>query len=237
MNESTYRAVRASCLVGSTAALVALSGFTMGLETALQRHLVPQAEQVVAQASSTLALSDTAIRSWQEEGVEELKETRKATADLHDLIGHTDESLNGRHVNGKYAGGGILGQIRRTVEIVNGDTLPAVDSMVGASTLAIRRAGDSTDRVLAAAGDSAAQVGPLLVALKGRVEDPEFDSILANAGASMDNLREMTASGAHAIKTTDDLVTKEAQIILAPVSKVKAIALFALRGLGRFLGY
>lgn len=195
------RAARTVALLILMAAASAMCIEIAWLADALRTDLMPQAEAVVAKADVTLNHSNIALSSWQEQAVGELRETRKATADLHDLLIHTDISLNGRHGDG-----GVLGEL-------HADTLPRIYNLLDSSDGAVldldrtlNRIGDSTDTVVS-------QTGTLVVALTARVNDPQYDSILANAAASMANLKDTTSQGL--IVATD--VRKVADEWAAPV--------------------
>jgi hypothetical protein len=183
MTEADYRYVKAIFLAGSLASIVGVSIGTTELEEALRNDLVPQAQAVVQKASTTLDKGNAILAVQQDYWAQELKETRKATADLHDLLIHTDISLNGRHGDG-----GILGD-------VHANLLPRLDNTLDASTSAIRDFSDESSLLLSRSAESAQKVGPLIEALTVRIEDPRYDTILANAAQSMQNLTGMTADG------------------------------------------
>jgi hypothetical protein len=219
------RAARTVALLIFLAAATAMCLQIMWLARGLRIDLIPKAQAVVQQASTTLDNSNVALKSWQQKADDELRETKKATADLHDLLIHTDISLNGRHGDG-----GILGDL-------HAHFIPRADDLLVSSNLVALRLAANVDRVGDSTGEVVSKAGSLVVALTARVQDPQYDAILANAAQSMSNLTAATESAAHSLKTADEVVTKEAQIILAPASKVKVAILFVLTALGKFFGY
>ena len=219
------RTVRTIALLILMAAATAMCLQIAWLAHNLNSELIPQAKNVVAKASTTLDNSNKALNVEQDKWNAELQETQKATKDFKDFIGRTDFMLNG-----KLGKGGILGGARD-------DLIPHLVAVLDASNVAIihtaadvDRIGDSTDAVVS-------KVGKAVDALNVRIEDPQYNEILANADQSMRNLTAATGSAAHSLKTADEVVSKEAAIILAPVSKIKVAVMFALQGAGRFFGF
>jgi hypothetical protein len=176
-------------------------------------RLIPRAEAVVQQASATLDRSNATLQVEQDRWDAELRETKKATAAFKDLLDHTDVMLNGKHFDGT---SGILADIKKTVETINGNTLVNLDAVVDHSDAAIRRLSNSSDSLLRDADASTAKVGPLLIALTDKVNDPDFDAIITNANKSMANIVGITGDTKQITGDTAAFVHRE----LAPVKGV-----------------
>ena len=220
------RTVRTIALLILMAAATAMCLQIAWLARGLRIDLIPQAQAVVQKANVTLDNGNAAIKVQEGYWNAELQETRKATADLHDVIIHTDIALNGRHGDT-----GILGDIHATF-------IPHLVAVLDASNVAIihtaatvDRIGDSTDAVVS-------KVGKAVDALNVRIEDPQYNEILANADQSMRKpYSGYWQRGAQSLKTADEVVSKEAAIILAPVSKIKVAVMFALQGAGEIFWF
>lgn len=179
-SDRTVRTIALLFLMASASAMCIEVGW---LARALRFDLIPKAQAVVDQASTTLTHSNAALTSWQAQTASELSETRKATADLHDLIVHTDISLNGRH-----EGEGILGEIHANI-------IPHLVAVLDSSNAAVLVASDGIRRVSLSTDVVVEKTGPLVDALRLRVADPQYDAILASAAASMENIKQTTAHG------------------------------------------
>lgn len=195
------RTVRTIALLILMAAATAMCLEIAFLAQDMRLQLVPQAEEVVAQASTTVTKADAAVVVQESYWNEELSETKKATSDLHDLLIHTDISLNGRHGDG-----GILGDVHAQI-------IPRVASTLDTGNAVLRDVDVRSGAVLDSANISVSRLVPLEDALTKRVADPQYDAILADAAASMHNLTGMTADGKHIGDDTAAFVHRE----LAPV--------------------
>lgn len=195
------RCARTIALLILMAAATAMCLEISFLARAMRLELIPQAQAVVAKADLTLTNSNTAIRVEESHWDEELRETRKATADIHDLIIHTDIALNGRHGDA-----GILGEIHANL-------LPHMVSVLDSSNTAVIRVAANVDRIGGTTDAAVQKIIPLVDALTGRVQDPRYDAILSNAAESMQNLTGMTADGKRITSDTSAFVHRE----LAPV--------------------
>ena len=153
------------------------------LARGLRVDLVPKAQAVVQQASTTLDNSNQALKVEQDHWDAELQETRKATARAVDFIGHVDVMLNGTHFDGS---GGILGELHANI-------LPHLDSVVGDTDVAIRSGTRALDRASDDTTLALQGVPPVLQALTARVNDPHWDELLKNADLSMQSIRDTTA--------------------------------------------
>ena len=67
--------------------------------------------------------------------------------------------------------------------------------------------------------------------------DPALRETLTGVRDSAYSLAAATASGAHAMDTTDKFITKEAEQILAPPRKAAIVIYFVLKGAGKFFGF
>ena len=175
------------------------------LARGLRFDLIPQAQAVVQKASTTIDNGNAAIRVQESYWSAELQETRKATADLHDLIIHTDLSLNGRH-----EGEGILGEVHANI-------IPHLVAVLDASNTAIIHVAADVDRVGGSTDAVVGKVGKTVDALNVRIEDPTYNEILANASQSMKNLNQMSADGTKMTGDAAAFLHRE----LAPVRGVK----------------
>ncbi len=183
----------------------------------LRLQLIPQAQAVVKKADTTLDSSNTALLVEQAHWDAELRETRKATADIHDLIIHTDVSLNGRHGDS-----GILGDLHANV-------VPRVVAILQDSDTAAVHVAAAVDRTGAATDVAVGKVGPLLDALTARVSDPSYDRILADAAESMHNLAGMTADGKQMTADSAAFVHRELAPVKGAWNSIKAF-LFEIAG-------
>jgi hypothetical protein len=76
-----------------------------------------------------------------------------------------------------------------------------------------------------------------LQAATADLSDPALKQSLAHIGEASENLAFATKEASGAMKDVHQATTYEVKQIMAPISKAKAISLFAVRLLGRFLGY
>ena len=185
MNEGQYRLFKAIWL--------AVMGISLVLFLALlQRHLDNYGARVAkASENGSVALQSLAngtlagVAAEQKHLDMQLQETRKATADIHDLIIHTDINLNGKK--------GVLTQI-------NANILPDMASVLGDTDRSVRDFSRDSHVVLAGLDHGVVGVVSLEEALTARVNDPAYDKILADASESMHNLTG-TTDEAHGIAT------------------------------------
>src|ERR1700690_4433356 len=126
MNEGQYRLFKAIWLT--------VMGISLVLFLALlQRHLDNSGAKV-AKASENIAVSTQSLATGTLEGIAaeqkhldmQLQETRKVTADIHDLVIHTDLNLNGKK--------GVLTQI-------NANIIPSVVDILGTTNRTIADTG------------------------------------------------------------------------------------------------
>ena len=200
MTESRYRLFKAVwlCALGITIALLAQPA-----EDLLRELKADSAKSSTALQSAATSLADVKTlvqneaKANQDHLDAEFKETKKATADIHDLIIHTDVSLNG-----KRGDGGILGDIHANIA-------PRVARMVDDSDTAIVHASRAVDLASLDSQMALSRVPPLLDALTVRIQDPRYDEILANAATSMQNLAGMTADGKQMTADTAAFVHRE----------------------------
>jgi hypothetical protein len=150
MNENQYREFKACWLV----ALIILLGF-------LQKDIHADAMRV-AKSSESLAMSVQALTSGTLTGIAseqahldaQLQETRKTTADIHDLVIHTDLNLNGKK--------GALTQL-------NANILPNVVAVLGSTDSAVRGIGHDSHVVLGSVDSDVRGILPLENALTEEV--------------------------------------------------------------------
>jgi hypothetical protein len=76
-----------------------------------------------------------------------------------------------------------------------------------------------------------------LQAATADLSDPALKQTIAHAGEASENLAVATKEASASMKDVHQATTYEVKQLMAPVSKAKAISLFAVRLIGRFLGY
>lgn len=191
------RAARTIALLILMAAATAMCLEVAFLAQDMRLQIVPRAVAVVAQASTAVDKANAAVAVQESYWNAELRETKKATADLHDLLIHTDISLNGRHGDG-----GILGDVHAQV-------IPRVASTLDSANAVLSDVGRRSGVVLDSANLSVHGLVSLEDALTKCIADPRYDAILADAAESMHNLTGMTADGKHIGDDTAAFVHRE----------------------------
>jgi hypothetical protein len=111
--------------------------------------------------------------------------------------------------------------------------LPRVGTDLDALRIVLAGTAHSVDLLGDIAGDARGAVQALTV----RIKDPRYDQILANAAQSMESIKDMTASGAHAIAKADEGVTYEVAQLEKPVKKIKVVLYESVGLLGKFFGF
>lgn len=211
------RTVRTIALLILMAAATAMCLEISFLAQDVRLQLVPRAEAVVQQASTTVDKANAAVSVQESYWNAELRETKKATADLHDLLIHTDISLNGKHGDS-----GILGD-------VHANLIPHMVAVLDNSNRAVIGMADRINTVGDTTNKAVARTIPLIDALTGRIEDPRYDAILSNAAESMQNLTGMTADGKRIGDDTAAFVHRELAPARGTWNVVKAF-LFQIAG-------
>ena len=152
----------------------------------------------------------------------ELIETNKILADAHDLIAHTDITLNGPK--------GHPGLIPQATVLVQ-KAQPAMDNLTAATRLLTETIGHTDQAVqnlnaLLASGTatmaevqaSLARVNALIVALQGQVQDPAIkealDNLAASGKAMADGMQQLAAASTDVRQIAD----KARETYLKPVN-------------------
>jgi hypothetical protein len=162
----------------------------------MRLELIPQAKAVVQQASTTIDKASNAVTVQESYWNEELRETKKATADLHDLLIHTDISLNGK---------------TGTLAKVNNEIIPRINGTLDATSSSIYSISGNSTRVLSDADLSVAQLTKIEEKISAKMDNPAYGKMLSNADASMASIKEVAAQSVlisrNVERTTADVQT------------------------------
>lgn len=199
------------------ATTLALFLFHLDRSTAQLNGVLANANLAMARLATASAALENAAQGQQSYVDRTSRELAKTVADAHDLLAHTDISLNGTK-----ARPGLIPQLGLAIEAQSASALETQD------TLRVSIADVSAlSRELQA---SAANVAALSA-------DPRVGQSLAELAASSKNLNATTAEAAGTMQDVHKAIDWEIAQLEKPVKPLKAAAEETVSLLGRFFGF